>query len=244
MAKQSGSSSSGGAVITAAAQDASAKSLFHALSEIEQLSIAELRSNLPEGSLPMQPRFTFIDVACKSAAMMTFMTFLTAPFSIAVTEKIMPAFGNTNPSIIDKLYVYLFSCAPALAFSILITAIISRTYTGTVTKGIVSRFTSSYISTKIVLSLLLLLICYALAQNFFTTENVWGALGYFDVFFKSAPQKKETIYYFLMEFQQVIVPASIYATLVHIGTAGIITAGYLKGVIKTRKIERLRREWE
>ena len=99
MAGKSGAKSQGASVVPGAPEDASAKSLLHALSEIEQLSLAELRGSLPEEVLPIQPRFTYIDVACKSAAMMTLITFVTAPFSIAVVQKIMPAFGSTNPSL-------------------------------------------------------------------------------------------------------------------------------------------------
>jgi hypothetical protein len=244
MAKGSSSSFSDSTLVTGTPQDASAKSLFHALSEIEQLSAAELRSSLPEGSLPMQPRFTFIDVACKNAAVMTLFTFLTAPLSIAVVEKIMPAFGNTNPSLIDKIYVYLFSSAPAIAFALLITSVISKTYTGKVTKSIVNRFTSSYVATKILVSLFMLYLFYVLAASWFTPDNVWGVLSYLDIFFRKVPQAKEDIYNWLMDFRKILVPAAIYATLVHIGTAALISIGYIRGDMRTRQIELLRKEWE
>lgn len=241
--KGSSSNSDHGAIITGTPQDASAKSLLHALSEIEQLSIAELRSSLPEGSLPMQPRFTFIDVACKNAALMTFFTFLTAPFSIAVVERIMPAFGSISPSMIDTIYVYLFSSAPALAFAILITSVISKTYTGQVTSKIVNSFTSSYVITKMILSIFMLLL-FVVISTWFTPDRAWGALSFFDSLLRYSPKTKEAAYYWLMDFRGILVPAAVYATLVHVGTAAIISIGYIKGVMKTKKIELLRREWE
>lgn len=245
MAKSS--SPSGGkdsSVITGTPQDASAKSLLHALSEIEQLSLAEMHNSLPEEVLPLQPRFTFIDVACKNAALMTLITFITAPLSIAVVQKVMPAFGNANPNMIDKIFVYLFSCAPMLACSILITSVISRTYTGNVLKGIVNRFTTSYIITKMFISLFLLLIFYVAATKWISSDLIWSALSYLDIFFRKSPESKESTYVFLMEFRNILVPAAIYATIVHISTATMISLGYIKGTMRSKQIELLRREWE
>lgn len=244
MAKAASGQSNGTTVIAGTPQDASAKSLLHALSEIEQLSLAEMHSSLPDEVLPTQPRFTFIDVACKSAALMTMITFMSAPFSIAVVQKVMPAFGNSNPSIMDQIYVYLFSSAPAIACAILITSIISKVYTGNVMKRIVNLFTTSYIITKMCLSLFLLLIFYLAASRWITPDGVWSLLSHFDVFFKKNPSAKEGTYYFLLEFRQIIFPAAIYATMVHIGTAAIIAMGYLKGAMRTKQIELLRKEWE
>jgi len=244
MAGKSGAKSQGATVVPGAPEDASAKSLLHALSEIEQLSLAELRGSLPEEVLPIQPRFTYIDVACKSAAMMTLITFVTAPFSIAVVQKVMPAFGSTNPSIIDQIYVYLFSCAPSIAAAILITSIISKTYTGNVMKRVVNLFTTSYIITKMVMSILLLLVFYVAATQWITADGVLKVLSYFDIFFRKNPAAKESSYYFLMEFRQILVPAAIYATIVHLATATIISLGYIRGTMRTREIELLRKEWE
>lgn len=240
----SGPSSGGTTVVSGTPQDASAKSLLHALSEMEQMSLAEMHGSLPEEVLPLQPRFTFIDVACKSAALMTLITFLTAPFSIAVVQKVMPAFGNPNPSLIDKAYVYLFSCAPSLACAILITSIISKTYTGNVMKKVVNHFTTSYIITKMFISLFLLLVFYVMATRWLTPDVVWNMLSHIDIFFKSNPAAKESAYGFLMEFRKIIFPAAIYATIVHIGSSAIIVIGYMKGAMRTMEIEQLRREWD
>lgn len=245
MAKSSGpSSNSGTTVVNNAPQDADAKSLFHALSEIEQLSLAEMHSSLPEEVLPLKPRWSYIDVACKSAAMMTLVTFITAPFSIAVIQKIMPAFGNTDPNIIDKIYVYAFSSAPVIGCSILITSIISKTYTGNVMKGVVNRFASSYIMTKMFISLFLLLMTYLLATRWLTPEVIQGFLSHIEIFFKKDPAAKESVYRFILEFKQILVPAAIYATIVHLGTSAMIAIGYISGSIRTREIEEMRRYWD
>ena len=243
MAGKASGPSNNTTVVAGTPQDASAKSLFHALSEIEQLSLAEMRSDLPEEVLPLQPRFSFIDVACKSAALMTAITFITAPFSIAVVQKVMPAFGNTDPSIIDQIYVYAFSSAPVVACSLLITSILSKTYTGNVMKGVVNRFASSYIITKMLISLFLLLMTYLLATTWLNPDVVWNMLSYVGIFFKNNPERKIAVYKFLMEFRGILLPAAIYATIVHIGTSGIIAFGYIRGAMRTREIEELRREW-
>lgn len=243
MAKASGPSNSN-TVVTSAPQDAEAKSLFHALSEIEQLSLAEMHSSLPEEVLPLKPRWSYIDVACKSAALMTLVTFVTAPFSIAVIQKIMPAFGNTDPTIIDKIYVYAFSSAPVVGCSILITSIISKTYTGNVMKSVVNRFASSYIITKMFISLFLLLMTYLLATRWLTPEVINGFLSHIEIFFKKDPAAKASVFRFLMEFKQILVPAAIYATIVHLATSAMVAIGYISGSIRTREIEEMRRYWD
>ena len=241
MAKGSSQSST---LFTSSPQDAQAKSLIHALSEITHWSLLEYHESLPANLVTLEIIRSYVMVACKSAAASTLMTFLLAPFSLAVIAKIFPAFGNTSPMLIDKIYIYLFSATPAVAFAILITTIITQAYTGEVTKRLVGYFTSTYIVIKILLSLFLLFVYFQLSVYMFNPRSVWSFLTYFEVFLLRSPGTKEMFFQGLVEFGTILVPAAIFATIVHIGTAALITFGRIRGAMKTRTLEMLRKEWE
>lgn len=235
-------------VVIAQPSDIRAKGLLHALSEIQQFSAVEYRTSLPEGVVPIQPRMSFWSLAGKEAFVLTFYTFVTAPFSFAVFDKILPVFGSYNPDITDKIFSYLLSAAPTLALTMLIMFILTtRTYLGKTTENIVTHFLLSYIVVKLTVTLILamtFMLIYErqLMEKFFIEECVKLVKSRF-----ISPETKLLVYKFvdwLLEFREIIPKAIKFSVALHVGVAVVLYCSFLRAKYNAKKLARLRREWE
>jgi hypothetical protein len=252
LSKETGTktSASADAIVTSPMVDVRATSLFHALSEIEQFSAAELRTDLPEGVVPLLPKFSFMDVGFKNGTVTTAVTFFLAPFSMAAIEHLIPVFGDNNPSLLDKLFVYAFASAPAWAMAMLIAFISMKTYRGRITKTLINNLLFSYATAKISVSIFLMAIGYFIYSRVFTADLISNSMTTLKtvVEFISASVNNnftsDKIYYFLLDFRKIIIKAVNFAALLHVGTAVMLLISHIIGVQKTRQIELLRKEWE
>jgi hypothetical protein len=68
------------------------KDLIQAISEIEQFSVAEMNSEIPEGSLPIKTALSFGDVGVRSGLFSGLMTAVTTPLMMAAGQKLIPIF--------------------------------------------------------------------------------------------------------------------------------------------------------
>lgn len=237
-----------GTVINTAVADIRAKSFLHAISEIQQFSAIEYRTNLPEGVVPLIPFFSFTDVAFKTAIAGTIYTFAATPFSIAVFEKILPIFNSTSPTFMDKLFSCLLSCAPVLATSFLLIAVlVTRFYMGKTTKKIASNFIMTFVGTKIGISFILAMIFLFIYSSIFTEQfivkNFSGLIAS-----KMTPDfLKMYLYKFaiwLIDFRNTIPQAVRFSVCLHIGTSILIGLAFAYTSRRNRKIEEFRKEWE
>lgn len=245
MSKGGGKDSS---VISPQLADIRAKSFLHALSEIEQFSAVEYRTDLPEGVVPMQPKFSFFDIAGKTAMITTFYTFIMSPFSFAVTEKILPVFGNINPSFIDKLFSYLLAAAPTLAMTLLIMFVLtSKVYVGKTTRIIVENFLLSFVGVKLVISFILSMIILMVYNNFLSDQNI--VRFYTNIINDTYLPNfiKKLSYHFLkwfIDFKEVIPTATKFSVFLHAGTAFALFLSYQYAKNKSERIKKFRQEWE
>ncbi len=237
-----------GSVISSQPADIRAKSFLHALSEIEQFSAVEYRTDLPEGVVPMQPKFSFWDVAGKTAMITTFYTFIMSPFSFAVTDKLLPVFGSINPTFMDRLFSYLLAAAPTLAMTLLIMFVLtSRVYIGKTTRVIVQNFLLTFAGVKLILSFLLAMLILMVYNKLLTDSNI---ISFYvkiinDTFLPDVFKKLS--YHFLkwfIEFKEIIPVAVKFSVFLHAGTAFALFLSYHYAKSKSEKIKKFRQEWE
>jgi len=235
------------AIVTSPMTDVRATSLLHALSEIEQFSASEMRVGLPDGVVPMLPRLSFLDVGFKNGAITTAITFLLAPITILAVNHIIPVFGSKDPHLIDRVFVYAFASAPAVALTLLIAFVSAKTYRGQVTKSLINGLLFSYAATKIIISMILMGVMYYIYLRVLTEQavyNISDTVQSVMEFIKGEETSVEGIYRFLMELREAIVKAASFSALLHVGTATVLLISHIIGIQRTKKIELLRREWE
>lgn len=238
----------GATVINAAVSDIRAKSFLHALSEIQQFSAIEYRTDLPDGVVPLIPQLSFPDIAFKTALMGTVYTFIATPFSMAVFEKLLPVFNTTNPTLMDNIFSFLLSCAPVLAITLLLIGVlITRFYMGRTTKKIASNFILTFTGTKIGMSFFFAIIMFFLYYSVFTDEFIVKNFNSI-VTSKMVPNGVKIVAYkfalWLIDFREIIPKAIKFAVFVHIGAAAAIGLAWCYTLKRNKKIEEFRREWE
>jgi len=227
-----------------------AKSLLHALSEMEQLSAAEYRTDFPQGTIPIVSRFSFFDVAGKTAALSTLITFLLTPFSMCVFDKILPVFGSYHPTFFDKIFTLLLSSANSLCVALLIIfTVCINMYLGKETEKIVRNFINTYVIVKIITSCFLGIIIYFIYRTFFTTQKIF-AIYHEIIRWKiiESPEGKfiiQKFFYWVNQFKSVLPDSIIFSLSLHIITALLIYISFY-GIAyrKTKKLKKFREEWE
>jgi len=239
-----------GTVVTSQEKSTKAKSFLHAIAEIEQISASEIEIDLPPGAFPTPSKFSFSDVAVKHAAITTAATFLMAPFSMMVVEKLLPIFGNSSPGILDIFFAYLLSAAPAISFVLFFAYVISNIYIrGTVTKSLLNYYIHSYIITKFVATFFFLMFFAIVYKTVFSQANIhFFSKSIHDVISVISKTKAlsayEWSYTWLVYFKGVLMPSAIYSTIIHICCALLLGVAYLRSYLISKKIDLLRREWE
>ena len=245
-----GKSGKTGTVIASQERDTKAKSFLHAIAEIEQISASEIEIDLPPGAFPTPSKLSFSDVAVKHAAITTAATFLMAPFSMLVVEKLLPIFGSSNPGVLDIFFAYLLSAAPAVAFVLFFAYVISNIYIrGTVTKSLLNYYIHSYVITKFVTTLFFLMFFAIIYKTAFSQANMQSfAKGIHDVISVISKTKALSVYEWsytwLAYFKSVLMPSAIYSTIIHICCALLLGIAYLRSYLISKKIDLLRKEWE
>lgn len=228
--------------------DIRAKSFLHAISEIEQLSAVEYRTDLPDGVVPLLARFTFWDVPAKTAFVTTLYTFLTAPFCMAVFDRILPVFGETNPSLMDRVFSWLLSAAPALGMGLLIVVVLAtRVYWGRTTKNLVHSFLISFVGTKVAVSFLLGMIIMYLHYSVFTDEwilNLYRSIAHDRFFPPGLRGPAASFTEWLFEFRRTIPGSVAFSVSVHGGVSLLVFLSYLYCRFKSEKLRAFRQEWE
>lgn len=234
-------------VVTAGPADLKAKSFLHALSEIQQLSAVEYRTDIPDGVIPFIPMTSFADVAARTAATGTIYTFLVSPFSIAVIDKILPVFGTYNPSFIDKCFSYLLAAAPVLAITLLTAFILlEHVYMGKTVKKMVDMFLLSFIGTKIIVSFIVTILFLWLYTSVFTEQWILNH-GMSFVNWGTSDKIKNLIYEFinwLIEFRRIIPQALKFSVILHMGTSALLGVVYIYSRRRSHRLRLLRQEWE
>ncbi len=239
--------SKGGTVVHARGEDTKAKSFSDAVSMIEQISAAEMEMDLPEGSYPTFSKLSFSAVAVRHAVSTTLLTFLMAPFSMLVIGKWLPAFGNMDPGLGDRIFALLLSAAPAVSFSFFFVYVMSGVYIrGKLTRILLSYYVNSYIIVKFIATFFLLLLVFVFHGSVMTPdridrfcsglESVVGFVGYEEVVV--------SVEDFLTSFRHVLIKSALFATFVHVGCAVLIGVGYLRSYLISARIDTLRREWD
>lgn len=228
--------------------DIKAKSFIHALSEIEQFSAIEYRTDLPEGVIPMLPRFTFWDVAIKTALVTTAYTFLMAPFCMAVFDKILPVFGQEDPSLMDRVFSWLLSAAPALGMSILIVVVLStRVYMGRSTRNIVEGFLLSFVGGKLAASFLFGMFLMYFYDRLFTDDwiiSFYTDLTQGELFTYRTKLAIRELFDWLLDFRRILPKAVGFSIMLHGGASLTVFISYLYCRWKSDRLKEFRQEWE
>jgi hypothetical protein len=110
------------------------KDLIQAISEIEQFSVAEMNSEIPEGSLPIKTALSFGDVGVRSGLFSGLMTAVTTPLMMAAGQKLIPIFGEYEPSLFNQVFSIALAIAFPICFGIFLFMSLTKSFAGNITR--------------------------------------------------------------------------------------------------------------
>lgn len=79
------------------------------LSEIEQLSVAERNSTLPDGALPPGQWLSYFGSGVEIALVGVIVTAFLSPFMFAVHDGIIPVFGSYEFTTFDRVFTVVYT---------------------------------------------------------------------------------------------------------------------------------------
>jgi len=222
--------------------DVKARSLWHAVTEIEQFSFAELDSNIPSEALTSLNLLSFGVAGMKSSALSVTLSFLTAPFSFCVLDRYLPVFGTTNPSLLDQIFSIMLSITPQIGFALLLSTMLFKVYRGEITKRSINHLVGGYLFGKLLVTLFFLYLFHWFYYRVGDNEIYWIAdkleflLGFLGVEF-------EAVYRFLLDFRENFISSAWFVGIVSIITFFIVMISYFWGAKRSRNLHKISQMW-
>jgi hypothetical protein len=232
-----------GGIITAGGRGevSRAPSFLEAVGIIEQVSSCEI--DLPAGAYPMQEYLGFSNGGALHALKTTVLTFAISPVTMLVLDKYMRVFGNETPSMADKVFAILLSCAPALGFAMFIAFVLNRLYVkGRTTKNLLKYYLTPYIVMKFAGTLFMFMLFLIISYSVLTTSNViFAAQWIHDLVYWLSKGGAEDVYEWsyrtLHEVKTVMIRSAVYSTCIHVACVAIIAAAYIKSYTRSWLID-------
>lgn len=246
MPKDSGSSKDSGTIIITdeSSGPIKAKSLIHAMSEIEQFSVAEMSSEIPGGSLPTATSLSFFEVGVKAGILIGFFTTATSPLMMAASERLVPIFGSFDYSLFDKLFSFTLSISFTICYAFFIFSILSHSYVGNITKKAINSLVSGIIISIMTKSFLILLLFHYISLTLINPESVSNILidiqnsGFFPYW------DFGSIFSWIMRFKQVLIPSAYFIFVINTIFAFIVFMAVIIGKIRTRRMKEFKERWK
>ncbi len=237
-------------VVRGGGEDSKAKGFIDALGRIEQISANEMDYDIPERTYSNPARLSFSGVAAVNAMVTTITTFVFAPFTSLVLGEYMPIFGQANPGIMDRIFAYLISAAPAVSFAMFFAYVVSGLYVrGPITKALLNIHVSSYVIGKFVMTFFMLMLFTIIYNGVLTQEAVHKIssilYGIIKVFMKDKTSMETyvSIYKGLSYFRGVLIDSALYSSIIQVLCAGIIGVSYFIAYMRSYIIDIMNKEW-
>ena len=222
------------------------KSLIQAISEIEQFSVAEMNSEIPEGSLPRATALSFMEVGVKSGLLSGLMTAVSTPLMMAAGQKLIPIFGEYEPSLFNQIFSLALTIAFPICFGIFLFMTLTQSYAGNITKRAIDYLAGGVATGAAAKTLLFVILYHYVCFQTLDEDRVIGALnliqalpliGLLHLDFKM-------IFDWIMEFKLVLIPSSYFMIFVNGVFVVIVLMALVIGRYKTRVRKEFLKEWE
>jgi hypothetical protein len=222
------------------------KSLIQAISEIEQFSVAEMHSELPEGAMPTLTGVSFFEVGVKSSLISGIVTALTTPLMIAAGEELIPVFGDRELTLFDKIFSVLITVSLPVSFALFICVILTRSYAGNITRKAINSLVGGLSSGKIGMTILVVLLFHYVAFITLSSANVIRAINWVSGIFFVPMLHIDfgSIYRRIMDIKSVLIPSAYFIAFVNLLFVGIVSLAVVIGRRKTKLRKEFLREWE
>ena len=232
-----------GVLISGGIVDLKARSLFHALAEIQQFSVCERDgTSVPADAVTLPNIFSFAEVGLKSSFFSILISTLSAILMFSVFHKLIRIFGSSQPHITDSMFLLMSSIALPVGYAFIIHHIIAKAYRGETSSKLISYLLTSFIAGKVVMSVVIVALLHILYYKVLTPAGVYTFLNWIP--FMEGTLLVNQLASYIFQFKEVLIPTAWFIFVVHIVSSAIIVVGDIRGKRRTRRIEEFRKEWE
>ena len=205
------------------------KSLLDAVKEIQNMAAMEMGA--AEGINPMffslKDRWDMMVVGIKSSFLSGLIVAFLTPFAIGVVERIIPIFGDTNPTIFDQVYALVLALGFTLGYGFFL-ANLRSCYVGNISKAMIRNLLGGAAlgaGAKAIIAVIVFNFLYL----YFTAHRIGSMVLPLGKLLTEA--QLEYLYIKLLEFRPVLLISSwfiVLATLLFIAipTLAIATTAY------------------
>lgn len=222
------------------------KSLIQAISEIEQFSVAEMNSEIPEGSLPQATALSFMDVGIKSGLFSGLMTALSTPFMMAAGQKLIPIFGEYEPSLFNQIFSVALTIAFPICFGIFLFMSLTRSYAGNITKRAIDYLAGGVATGTAIKTGLFIWVFHYVCFQVLDADKVIDALHWISrlPLIDHLNLDYQLIFDWTMEFKLVLIPSTYFMTFVNGVFIVTVLMALVIGRYRTWVRKKFLREWE
>jgi hypothetical protein len=202
---------SGTVVITSGGGESKPKGIIDALSEIEKFSAMDRKgSEIPERFFTTKNRIEYFEAGFKGSLVSGLVSALLAPLAIGVLEKLIPVFGDSEPTAFDKGFVFLIALSFSIGYAVFIGGM-GRYYAGRFTRVMIRSFVSGTIVGAILKMVLAFILFHFLYLVVLTEERIATFLSIFRSWV--APGTLENVYGWIVEFKPVLLISAWFIVL-------------------------------
>lgn len=228
----------GGSVYSNEPQDMKPQGLLHALSEIEQLSISEKHSPIPEGALTTIALLGFYNVGLKTALIGAVVTAILSPLMFAAETHLIPVFGGYEPTAFDRVFVVALTISFSLATSLLIFALLRKTYTGNVTRKAIHSLVGGLFTGLAAGSAIIFIVSHIVYYSYLTPEKLIYTLSFLPFGMSGAA------YHWLGRFCENLIPGAYFQAAINVAAGLIILSSVILGRKRAGKEQDMEQMWE
>jgi uncharacterized membrane protein (UPF0136 family) len=202
---------SGTVVITSGGGESKPKGIIDALSEIEKFSAMDRRgSEIPERFFTTKNRIEYFEAGFKGSLVSGLVSALLAPLAIGVLEKLIPVFGDVEPTAFDKGFVFLIALSFSIGYAVFIGGM-GRYYTGKFTRVMIRSFVSGTIIGAVLKMVLAFILFHFLYLVVLTEERIAAFLSIFRSWITQ--RTLEQVHGWIVEFRPVLLISAWFIVL-------------------------------
>jgi len=195
-----------GSVIVFGSQYEKPKSIIDAISELEQYSAVLNDEEVPENFFTFKQKWEFFEVGFRDSFVSGILSALFTPIAMGVIEKLIPAFGDSSPTLFDRVFVFLLALGFSIGYALLIAGLGKYYYSNKITRTAMKNFLAGLFSGTLFKTIIAFIGFHFIYFFIFTPEKVSKVLH--------SLRLPENLYYrvygWLMEFRGVFIPSAYF----------------------------------
>jgi len=202
---------SGTVIITSGGGESKPKGIIDAVSEIEKYSAMDRKgSEIPERFFTTKNRIEYFEAGFKGSFVSGLVSALLAPLAIGVMEKMIPVFGDADPTAFDKAFVFLIALSFSIGYAVF-TGGMGRYYTGNFTRVMIRSFLSGVAVGAVIKMILAFILFHFLYLVVFTEGRIAAFLSIFTSW--TSPGTLERAYGWIVDFKPVLLISAWFIVL-------------------------------